>query len=279
MNILFIGDIFGKAGRKILQDNLAKLKEQYKIDFTIANAENCSHGKGLTKEHYSELKRSGIDFFSMGNHTWAKREIIEFINNTDLVRPLNMNDNFEYCNLGEGSREIVINDKKIRITNLLGLSVTNMLPILSNPFIELQKIIDKTEKDVIHIVDFHAETTSEKNAFGIYFDGKVHAILGTHTHIPTNDLRISPKGTIYITDVGMCGPGFGSVIGAKAENAIARFLDPEVRFKLEVSDFGSQLNAVVMEFDNATNLPTGCKQIRIVNDDPQYLNWTYQFDK
>lgn len=274
MRILFLGDIFGEIGCKIIEQNLFSIKENYKINFVIANAENCSNGKGLIIKDYLFLKNAGIDFFTMGNHTWAKEyEIKEILKNSDIVRPANLNEKFKYANDGVGTKTIKIGNKIIRITNLLGTSVQGFNKNLTNPFFTLDEIIKKSSQNEIHIIDFHAETTSEKNAFGIYFDGRVHAILGTHTHVPTNDLRISPKGTIYITDVGMCGPGFGSVIGAKAENAISRFLNPDNKFKLEVSNLGSQLNAVVLEFDDINNSAIACEQIRIINDSYEYLDF------
>ncbi|WP_027124060.1 TIGR00282 family metallophosphoesterase [Mycoplasmoides pirum] len=277
MKILFFGDIFGKPGRDAIKKNIFQIKEEHKIDFTIANAENCTHGKGLSLDHYNYLVKLGIDFFTMGNHTWAKNDIREVLKQKNIVRPANLNNKFDYYNDGVGTKTIIIKNKKIRITNILGVSVAGMNDIVTNSFYCLDNIIKNEENNhQIHIVDLHAETTSEKNAFGVYFDGKVSAILGTHTHVPTNDLRISPKGTIYITDVGMCGPGFGSVIGAKAEMPINKFLNPKNKFKLEVSNFGWQLNAVVMEFDDLTNKPISCKQIRIINDDKDYLNWEYQ---
>lgn len=274
MKILFLGDIFGKPGREAIKEYLPKIKRKYEIDLVIANAENCSHGKGLTMEHYYYLRKLGIDFFTMGNHTWAKNDIKEVLSQNNIVRPANLNPNFQYATCGVGTNTIEVKNKIIRITNILGISVTNMESIITNSFNSLEQIINDVSKpNEIHIVDLHAETTSEKNAFGIYFDGKVHAILGTHTHVPTNDLRISPKGTFYITDVGMCGPGFGSVIGAKAENAISKFLDPNKKFKLEVSTYGWQLNGVILEFDNLTNQPIHCEQIRTKKDDPSYLMW------
>lgn len=276
MKILFLGDIFGQAGRNIIKGKLDEIKSKSKIDFVIANAENCTHGKGLNWDHYNFLKEAGIDFFTMGNHTWSKKEILEILEKeTNIIRPLNLNSEFQYWNVGEGSRQIKLRNKKIRITNLLGESV--LLPFkINNPFLCLEQLLINSQDDDIHIIDFHAETTSEKNAFGVYFDGKVSAILGTHTHVPTNDLRITPKKMIYVTDVGMCGPGFGSIIGAKPENVINRFLNPETKFKLEVSDFGAQLNGVIMEFDDNHNKPIGVEQIRIIEDDPKYIDWKYK---
>lgn len=276
MKILFLGDIFGQAGRNIIKRKLGEIKSKNKVDFVIANAENCTHGKGLNWDHYNFLKEAGIDFFTMGNHTWSKKEILEILEKeNNIIRPLNLNSEFQYWNIGQGTIQIKLKNKNIRVTNLLGESV--LLPFkINNPFLCLEQLLTNSQDDDIHIIDFHAETTSEKNAFGVYFDGKVSAILGTHTHVPTNDLRITPKKMVYATDVGMCGPGFGSIIGAKPENVINRFLNPETKFKLEVSDFGAQLNGVIMEFDDDYNKPINAEQIRIVEDDQKYLEWSYK---
>lgn len=276
MRILFLGDLFGHPGRLAVANELDKLKQTYQVDLVIANAENCSHGKGLIPAHYTFLKNVGIDFLTMGNHTWAKHEIASLLDNPDLVRPLNLKPDHQYAQKGAGSRVINVRGYPVRITNLLGWSVYFKDKFTTNPFQELSALLQQTNER-IHIVDFHAETTSEKNAFGVYFDGQVSAILGTHTHVPTNDLRISPKGTVYITDVGMCGPGFGSVIGAAADAALPQFVPPISRFKLVVAkNAGYQLNGVFFEIDENTGKALKCEQIRIVHDDPSYLQWTYQ---
>ncbi|WP_027120162.1 TIGR00282 family metallophosphoesterase [[Mycoplasma] testudinis] len=276
MKILFLGDIFGKAGRDIINRELPLLKQKYNLDYVIANAENCTHGKGLNWEHYHFLKNAGVNFFTMGNHTWAKKEITEILSKqNDIIRPLNLDSSFQHSNLGLGTAIVKIKNATVRITNLLGLSVA--LPFsITNPFHELERIISSEIKTDLHIVDFHAETTSEKNAFGIYFDGKVNAILGTHTHVPTSDFIITFRNTVYCTDVGMCGPGYGSVIGARAENAIGRFLNENQQFKLEVSSIGAQLNGVLMEFDDHSHKPIKVDQIRIIKQDKdKYLAWKY----
>lgn len=276
MNILFIGDIFGKTGRDFLALHLPQIKNKYQVDLVIANAENCTHGKGLNWEHFNFLKKIGIDFFTMGNHTWSKSEVLDILENEyNIIRPLNLDDSFQHHDVGSGTQVLHVKNTTIRITNLLGSSVA--LPFkTTNPFHALAKLLTNETKTDIHIVDFHAETTSEKNAFGVYFDGQVSAILGTHTHVPTNDLQITPKQMVFCSDVGMCGPGFGSVIGAKAENAIACFLGESEYFKLEVSQFNAQLNAVFMQFDNQTFKPIKVEQIRITSNDCQkYLQWKY----
>ncbi|QZX49460.1 TIGR00282 family metallophosphoesterase [Mycoplasma sp. E35C] len=266
MKILFLGDIFGLNGRKIIKKHLKSLIKNYAVDYVIANAENCTHGKGLSKQHYNELMSYGIDFFTMGNHTWAKKEVFDILKTKDnIVRPYNLDPSFQYANVGVGTNVVKVKNKTIRITNLLGEAVKLNFS-LTNPFHDLNKIVENDQSD-LHIVDFHAETTSEKNALGVYFDGRVSAILGTHTHIPTADLRITPRKMVYVTDVGLCGPGFGSVIGARAQNAIIKFLDHNERFRLEVSPLGAQLNAILMEFDDKTNKAIHTERIQILEDD------------
>lgn len=266
MNILFLGDIFGNNGRKIIKKHLKNLIKQHHVDLVIANAENCTQGKGLNQEHYDELMSYGIDFFTMGNHTWAKKEVFEILKDQkNIVRPLNLPENFQYADLGVGTNVIKVKNKTIRITNLLGEGVKLNFKV-TNPFYCLEDLVKMSNQD-LHIVDFHAETTSEKNALAIYFDGQVSAILGTHTHVPSADLRVSPKGMVYVTDVGMCGPGFGSIIGAKAQNVLTKFLHPTARFKLEVSKLGAQFNAILMEFDDKTNKAVNAKRIQILEDD------------
>ena len=226
MKILFIGDIFGQSGRKMIEDHLYEIKNKYKIDFVIANGENAAHGKGITKRIYNDFIFNGIHAITMGNHTWAKRELFDFIDEADhLVVPINQLPTLP----GVGSRVFTCNGKRIRVTNLLGN--TFMQTGLENAFIVMDRLLEKCNED-IHIVDFHAEATAEKIAMGHYLDGKVTAVFGTHTHVQTADEKILPNGTAYITDVGMTGPK-NSVIGMDIEVSIKRFLTslPE-RYKI-----------------------------------------------
>lgn len=264
MKILFFGDIFGKPGRKALLAHLPKLLKQYEPNFVIANAENASHGKGLTKKHFLALKNSGINCLTMGNHTWDKQEIFNFINENEIVRPYNIPNDYFQGNCGFGTRVYQVADKKIRVTNLLGRSVTMKFEIL-NPFEVMENILNLEEKADLHLVDFHAETTSEKNAFRYCFDGMVSAIFGTHTHVPTFDGHITGKNTFYITDVGMCGPGYESVIGATPECTLVNFKgNGSEKFHLRVCEIGFQINGIFLIFDKLTNLPTYFQQIKIV---------------
>ncbi|MEG3642027.1 TIGR00282 family metallophosphoesterase [Mycoplasmoides genitalium] len=269
IKVLFLGDVYGKAGRKIISDHLPIIKKKYQLNLIIANAENTTNGKGLSWNHYQILKQAGIDYITMGNHTWFQKQDLELVlNQVDVIRPLNLVQDFNYFQLGKGSYLFSLNGLKIRITNLLGTSI-NLPFAITNPFVELKKLVLTKDCD-LHIVDFHAETTSEKNAFCMVFDGYVTAILGTHTHVPSNDLRITPKGSVYITDVGMCGPGFGSVIGANPKQSIKLFCTGERQF-FEVSNCGAQLNGVFFEVCSKTNQVVKIEQIRIVLDDEKYL--------
>ena len=253
MKILFIGDIFGQAGRKLIEDHLYEIKQKYQVDFVIANGENAAHGKGITQRIYNDFVFQGIQAITMGNHTWAKRELFDFIDDADrLIVPLNQLPTLP----GVGSRVFNINGKKIRVTNLLGN--TFMQPGCENPFIVMDRLLAKCNED-IHIVDFHAEATSEKIALGYYLDGRVTAVLGTHTHVPTADARILEKHTAYITDVGMTGPLDG-VIGCSKDSIIPRMLNG-IPTKFEVASGKKQFNAVIIELDSH-NYATSIERIQ-----------------
>lgn len=246
MNILFIGDIFGKKGREAIRNELLLLKKKYDIDFTIANAENTTHGRSLNNKHYKELQSYGIDFFTMGNHTWQLDEINEILKNNNIIRPMNVNGSFVQSKIGDGTKIINIKGIKIQITNLLGMSIP-MNNLQTNAFVCMKQILRNKNKSDIHIVDFHCETTSEKNAFFLEFCGKVNAILGTHTHVQTNDAKIY-NNTAYITDVGMTGASMG-IIGANPKEILEVFNGSKDRFKLEPDNSKYQLNAVLISFD------------------------------
>lgn len=248
MKILFIGDVFGSPGRKILEEKLNGIKSEYSIDLVIANAENSAHGKGLTPKIYQQLINSGVDFITMGNHTWAKPEVLDILQNkNNIIRPLNLSNEFKYCEIGFGTKELLVKNLKIRISNLMGNSI-NFRNMQTNVFKTMENLLFSINKPDIHIVDLHAETTSEKYGFLWAFDGRVDAILGTHTHVPTNDACITNKNTAFICDVGMTGPSNG-IIGGEKEGIIKRFFDPSKRFILEVEKGPKQLCSVVLEYD------------------------------
>lgn len=258
INLLFIGDIFGLPGIEIVEKKLNLLKTQYKIDFVVAQSENVSDRKGLTFKDYKRLKKSGIDVFTMGNHVWAKKEINRFVDNFDIVRPANIDKKYP----GKGSRVFKVKNCTVRVTNLMGITFNKLLPpwnedFALNFFDEIDEVLKK-EKTDYHIIDFHAETTSEKNVLGIYLDGKVDAVLGTHTHVQTNDAKVLEKGTYYLTDVGMTGPK-NAAIGAKFSEVYQKMRFNSLK-KFKVSENPAQFNAVLIKLTKSKS-----KKIKLIN--------------
>ncbi len=246
MNILVIGDVVGKPGRKIIKETLAGIQKEYNIEFTIVNAENAAGGRGLTREVMGELLSSNIDVLTMGNHVWDNRDIFNFIDDEyRLIRPANYP---EPCP-GQGFHIYTAGfNIKVAVINISGRVY---LPSLDCPFRKLDDILASIaeEADLI-IVDFHAEATSEKLALGYYADGRVTALLGTHTHIQTADERILPHGTAYITDLGMTGPA-DSILGMKKEAVINRFLSQRPA-RFEVATGLGQIQGAIIEVDPNT---------------------------
>ena len=243
MKILAIGDLVGEKSIEKLRKDLANIQEAEQIDFTIVNAENVSGGMGITTNSFNQLKQMNIDVITMGNHTWGKKDIFSFIDDPKLIRPANYSKGIP----GHGYTIIEKDGRKIAVCNLIGR--TDMGVLSDNPFTCMDNILNKIKADVI-IVDFHAEATAEKLAMSYYLDGRVNIIFGTHTHVQTADERILPKGTGYITDIGMTGP-INSVIGMEIEASLKRFVTslPE-RYKL--ADGDCMLNGVVFEIDDVT---------------------------
>src|SRR5690625_5001435 len=262
MKILFLGDVVGAPGRKMVREYLPKLKEKYKPNLTIINGENSAGGKGITKKIYKQLLESGADVITMGNHTWDKKEIFEFIDEAkNMVRPANFPEN----NPGKGMTFININNTEVAVINLQGRT---FLPPSDDPFKKFDSLIEEARKRTnIIFIDFHGEATSEKQAFGWYVDGRVSAVVGTHTHTQTADERILPKGTAYITDVGMTGP-YDGILGVEREAVLKRFLTAmPVRF--EITKKGRrQLNGVLISIDEKTGKATTIKRILINDDHP-----------
>ncbi len=247
MKILFLGDIVGKVGRRAVANNLEKLVKKYQVDFVIANGENVTHGKGLIEKHYYELLDDGVDCITLGNHYLSKDRLLDYIDDADaLIRPLNISKRIG----GEGSRLFEVNGVKIRVTNILGTAF--MKEEVSSPYYSLKSLIDSLEsEDSIHIVDYHAEATGEKMCFGYAFDGLLSAVLGTHTHVQTNDAKILEHGTAFISDVGMCGAANG-VLGFE-KNSVMRvtMFGEKDRFVIDEED-DSIINAVVLDIDEVT---------------------------
>jgi len=246
MKILFIGDIVGAPGREAIKKLVVPLKQDLQIDFVIANAENASGGSGITTKVASELFAAGADVLTSGDHIWKKPEIFELINQEErILRPLN----FPSGAPGRGAGVFKAkNGTKIGVLNVNGRV---FMEALECPFKAALKAAEELAKETkIIIVDIHAEATSEKVALGWYLDGKVSAILGTHTHIQTADEKILPKGTAYITDVGMTGP-YDSVIGRRVEDVLTRFLS-SIPVKFEVAQENIQLHGALVEIDEKT---------------------------
>lgn len=259
MRILFIGDIVGKVGREAITEILPKLKQRYRPTVTIVNAENAAHGKGITEKIYKQLLREGVDFITMGNHTYGQRQIYEFIQDAKrMVRPANFPEEAP----GIGMRMINLNDKKLAIINLQGRS---FMPVIDDPFKKADQLIQEAQKETNYIfVDFHAETTSEKNAMGWYLDGRVSAVVGTHTHIQTADERILNQGTAYITDVGMTGY-YDGILGINRDEVITRFITSLPQRHVVPDEGRSVLSGVVIDLKEDGS----AKQIEriLINDD------------
>ncbi len=246
MNILAVGDIVGNSGVNKLKSELKDIKAKYNIDFCIVNGENAAEGMGITKKNFDDIILAGADCITMGNHTWGKKEIFTFIDDPKILRPLNYPEGV--C--GKGHNIFECNNKKIAVINAMGRAEINVQT--ENPFIQIQKVIDKIKKEVdIIVLDFHAEATAEKEAMGYFLDGKATIVFGTHTHVQTADEKILEKGTAYITDIGMTGPK-NSVLGMDKEAALKRFLTalPE---KYRVATGETMLNGCVFKINDETN--------------------------
>ena len=259
VNILFLGDIVGKAGRQIVRSYISSLSESDRPDFIIANAENASHGFGLTEKNHNELISYGISCLTSGNHIWDKREVHKYILSSEhLIRPLN----YPQDTIGLGSRVFDTGKCKIGVINLLGR--TFMAPI-SSPWEVLNEEVEKIKEITpIVVVDFHAEATAEKICFGKFCSERgVSAVMGTHTHVQTADEKIINNTTAYITDAGFCGDANG-VIGMDYHTSLRRLMTslPE-RFDVSVSD-ESQFNGVQFTVDIKTGRAHNIERINFI---------------
>jgi metallophosphoesterase (TIGR00282 family) len=246
MKILFIGDIVGNPGRDAVKKLVLDLKKELVLDFVIANAENAAGGSGITPRVAEELFSSGCDVLTSGDHIWKKREVFEIINEEErILRPVN----FPVGTIGRGACVYKTGSgKKIGVINVNGRV---FMEALECPFRTSMAASEELAKETkVIIVDIHAEATSEKVALGWYLDGRVSAVLGTHTHIQTADERILPEGTAYLTDVGMTGP-YDSVIGRRIEDVLERFISC-VPTRFEVAEENVQLAGTVIDVDEET---------------------------
>ncbi len=255
MRVIFLGDIVGELGRSALKRALPFLKRKYDPDFIIANGENVSHGKGLNESHYRFLLDLGIDCITLGNHYRDKSAIDDYIDEADnLIRPINLL-NYHH---GLGSACFEVDSTTIRVTNILGKAFMN--EDVASPIDVMEELL-KTEEECIHIVDYHAESTSEKEIFAYYFDGRVSAVIGTHTHVQTNDMHVLEGGTAYASDAGMVGE-YDSVIGFERESVINKIVFGG-KNHFELSKHGSAIvNGAVMDFDEESYM---CLKITPIN--------------
>jgi metallophosphoesterase (TIGR00282 family) len=262
MKLLFIGDVVGSPGRDMVKEYLPKLKEKYRPNLTIINGENAAGGKGITEKIYRQFLEMGAQAVTLGNHAWDNREIFEFIDQAKyLVRPANFPKNIP----GKGLIFLKINEIEFAVINLQGRTFMNPIDC---PFQKADELVSIARTRTPYIfVDFHAEVTSEKQALGWYLDGKVSAVVGTHTHVQTGDHRILPGGTAYMTDVGMTGP-YDGILGIEKEAVLKRFLTSlPVRFEVPTKG-RNQLSAVIIELDRKTGLAKKIEPILINEDHP-----------
>ena len=257
MKILMVGDVVGKPGRYFFMEQTSELKQTRKIDLVVVNGENAAHGKGLTPNIFDELIKGGADVVTTGNHIWDNPKVMEIIDTEPfLLRPANYPEDTP----GKGFCVYPVGKKKIGVINMAGR--TFMQPPMDDPFRLTEKILKFIERDCdIILVDFHAEATSEKLAFANYFDGRVTAVVGTHTHVQTADEKILPKGTAYITDLGMVGAE-NSILGMTIEPVIKRFMTGRPS-KFEVAEGAAVYCAVLIETNDKTNKPTKIERIFI----------------
>lgn len=243
----------GKIGRKAIKELVSRLRKEHKVDFCIANAENLAHGTGITRSTMEECLLAGIDFFTSGNHIWDKPEIYTILQDKELKEKIIRPFNYPEGTAGVGAKIVSIGKNKVLIANVMGQVF--MRPTLDNPFEALDRLLEEHKDEDIAgtLVDFHADATSEKNAFGMYVDGRASAVWGTHSHVPTADERILPAGTAFVTDVGLTGFRDG-VIGETYEAVIKSFIT-RLPLRHELPDSGwAILNAIIVEVDPQTKL-------------------------
>lgn len=264
MRILICGDVVGRAGREILARHLGELKARLRVDFTVVNAENAAHGFGLTRKISNELIEMGGDVLTTGNHVWDQREILDWIGDDDrVIRPIN----YPQGTPGRGVNTFSLADGR-RVMVMQPMGRLFMDP-LDDPFAAVDNALRNQRLgrprggnlDAI-VVDFHAETTSEKMAMGHHLDGRVSVVVGTHTHVPTSDAQILNGGTAYQSDLGMCGD-YDSVIGMKKEAAIERFIKKVPGGRLEPAEGEATLCAVMIETNDHSGLAKRIEPVRI----------------
>jgi len=263
LNLLFIGDIFGSAGRRIVREHIGHLRSAHNVELTIINAENAAGGFGLTPQLANDLFDLGADVLTTGNHVWDKRELIDYMNSAPadsharprrVLRPANLQPGLPGYGVYQGTTESGVDYAVIDLQGCVFMATTN------DPFHAINHLLDGIQAKVI-VVDFHAEATSEKVAMGWHLDGRVTAVLGTHTHVPTADERVLPGGTAYQTDVGMSGP-YDSVIGVEREMVLRKFLTG-MPGKFEAAKGNPKMCAALVACDPATGRATRIQRIML----------------
>jgi hypothetical protein len=263
LRILFVGDIFGRPGRTIVHERLPELQKQHQAELTVANGENAAGGFGITPQIAEELFELGVDVITTGNHVWDKRELIDYLNSANgneaslarrVIRPANYPEGTPGFGWYQGRTRSGVDYAVINLQGRVFMANND------DPFRVADDLLKKTSAKVV-LVDFHAEATSEKIALGWYLEGRVTAVLGTHTHVPTADERVLPKGTAYQTDVGMTGP-YDSVIGVVKENILQRFLT-NMPGRFEAASDDVKLCACVIDCDPQTGRATGIERIMV----------------
>ena len=257
MKILFVGDITGNAGMEKATQELGRLRRQHGIDFVVVNGENAAERNGITEKQFRDLRFAGADVITMGNHTWANAEIYHFIDREEaIVRPYN----YPTGTAGKGYTIVDMGRVQVAVINLLGNVFISTLP---SPFTMIDALLDEIKKQGVRIVliDFHGEVTSEKIAFANYVDGRVSAVIGTHTHVQTADEMILPKGTAYISDAGMTG-AVHSVLGVKTELSVQQFVT-QIPVRFQHAEGEAKLNGVLVEVDDKTGKATAISRIQL----------------
>lgn len=259
MNLLFIGDIFASPGRRIVADHLEDIIGANQIDFVIANGENAAGGFGITPAIAEDLLAMGIDVLTTGNHVWDKREVYDYLGRQPrLIRPANYPQ-------APGKGVVTLRSRSGVECAVINLQGRTYMPATDCPFRTADGILSQIDPGVkVRFVDFHAEVTSEKIAMGWYLDGRVSAVVGTHTHVPTADTRILPGGTAYQTDCGMTGP-YRSVIGVETDIVLQRFLT-SLPVRMEAARTGAELHAVIIDVDEATGRARAIRRHAINGD-------------
>ncbi len=259
MRLLFCGDVVGRSGRDVVTAHMPRLRRDLALDFVVANGENAAHGFGITDKICEELYAAGVDVITTGNHVWDKREISPYIGGDPrLLRPIN----FPPGTPGRGHAVLALADgRKLLVVNAMARL---FMDAIDDPFAGIDRLLAEHplgEVDAI-LVDFHGEATSEKMSMGHFCDGRVSAVIGTHSHVPTADCQILPGGTAYMTDAGMCGD-YDSVIGMQKQIAVARFVRKMPGERLQVAEGEGTLCAVFIETDDASGLARRIAPLRL----------------